>query len=259
MFTSKLTLCREFFLGVGMTLFLCVAPQSDPIFTLALFLGMFTIYETFPEFHWVPAWTLYKIVNKEEDIVHGCLRIATQFLAATLAGIIGYQLLDVPAGIAYPAIPVEDDWRALVWVALIFGAWIALTQHGNAKEKDSFRRNFALTATFCSANYMFQGFAQDCILNSAVNFGRLVGAKVYYGGHKDEIPTEPSLEKIWILIVGPLVGVVLAYVGLMVDTWIAEKDAPATGNNEETTAVYGATSNDVELSKDDAKDAGQNA
>jgi len=258
---SKLTLSREFGLGVGMTLFVCATPQADPIYTLALFVGMFTIYETFPEFHWVPAWTLFKIVNKEEDIVQGGLRVATQFLAATLAAIIGYQLLAFDNAAVWPTFNHVtgdmEEWRALLWTALVFAAWVALCNHSGQKDKDSFRRNLGLTLTYCSANYLMQGIARNYILNSAVNFGRFIGAKIYADG--DDALEGPDMKYLWIVLCGPLLGVVLAKVALIVDTAISGWDAPDAAG-EETTAIYGSTGNanadpaargaDLELSVD---------
>lgn len=249
---GKLVLAREFGLGVGMTLFLCLAPQSSAFFTGALFVGMFTIYETFPEFHWVPAWTLYKIVAKEEDPVQGAVRVAVQFGASTLAAIIGYQLLATDVAATYPTFAHDDDWRSFLWAALIWGAWLGLTNHGNKKEDGTFRRNFALTATFCSANYILQGIAGDCILNSAVNFGRTIGAQIYYkNSDRTGLPASPvEMEKLWLVICSPLVGVMLAYVFLKLDDKIAAWDAPAA-DKDETTAVYGSTGDNAAGDKED--------
>jgi len=257
----KVTLAREFFLGVGMTAFMCLAPQDFLVYTLALFVGMFTIYETFPEFHWVPAWTVYKIVAKEEDMAQGALRLLTQFLAATISAVISYQLLAFDAAVAYPTFSHEDDWRALLWTALIFGCWLALTNHSGQQAKGSFRRNLALTLTFCSANWLLQGIQSDGILNSAVNFGRTIGAKVY-ADRKEEMEA-PELKKLWITICGPLLGVAFAYLALLVDTTFEGWAAPAA-DGEETTAIYGSTGHkeseprgvDLELSVDKSGAAG---
>jgi len=258
---SKLTLVREFFLGAGMTAFLCFAPQENALFTLALFVGMFTFYETFPEFHWAPAVTLWKIIAKEEDVVQGLVRIFVQFAAATLAAIVGYKLLDFDANVAHPQFMHEDDIRALIWTALVWAAWIGLCNHGGKKDEGSLRRNLALTLTFCSGNYLLQGLASDCILNSAVNFGRYIGAKMYIDGKEDILTASPDMSKIWLVLCGPALGVALAWVAIRFDEAVAGWDAPAA-DGEETTAIYGSTENNdggkLELSEAEKK-ADENA
>jgi len=255
---SKITLIREFFLGAGMTAFLCFAPQNDPIFTLALFVGMFTFYETFPEFHWAPAVTLWKIIAKEEDVAQGVVRLVVQFLAATLAAIVGYKLLDFSDNVAHPSFRHEDEWRALLWTALVWGAWISLCNHGGKKDKGSLRRNLALTFTFCSGNYLLQGIASDCILNTAVNFGRFIGAKIYIDGKEDVLTSAPDMKKLWLIVCGPLLGVALAWVFLKFDESVAAWDAPEAGG-EETTAIYGSTDKDNDAGKLELSEAEKKA
>lgn len=247
---NKLTLIREFGLGVGMTLFLCLAPQDSAFWIGAVFVGMFTIYETFPDFHWIPAWTLYKVVAGDEEMLQGALRIAVQFGAALLGGIVGYQLLNVDMAVHYPMYTHSDDWRSLVWAALVWAGWLALTNHAGG-QKDSFRRNLGLTATFVSANFILQGIAEDSILNSAVNFGRLVGAKIYFDG-QDAPAAEPNFDQLWLVLLGPVLGAVGAWVALQLDgkiaIWAAE---PA--EKEETQAVYGSTGDNANQDEAAAK------
>jgi len=260
---SKTALCREFCLGLGMTLFLCAAPmQNIGFFTVTLFIGMFTFYETFPEFHWCPAITLWKIVSKEEDLTQGVVRILVQFASATLAAILGYKTLDGSAAsateVVMPNFVHEEDWRNVVWAALIWAAWIGLINHEGKKEEGTLRRNLALTFTFCSANYVLQGIAADCILNSAVNVGRSIGARMYID-EQAWTSDNPNLKKLWLHFVGPVLGVALAWVFLWIDAKVAAMEAP-NADGEETTALYGSTENqdagnqNLELSAGDKKD-----
>lgn len=238
MSVCKLTIFREFAIGAGATVFLCLAPQNTEFWPGILFAVYFTVLEVFPDFHWVPAITAFQMLSKKEDTTQGLCRIAAQFISAILGGIIGYQLLD-SGDAAYPKFE-GDDWRNFVWMLLIWSTWLALTNHAG-NQSDGFRRNLAHTAAFVSANYVLQAVGADCMLNGAVNFGKTVGAKIYLDDQTNGAEVDLK-DTWWLLLLTPFVGAVLGFLALKVDDYVAGWAAPAAGN-EETTAVYGSTGN----------------